>query len=68
VRDVEAVDGGHAVTEEQFAVWLQGYLTVNVFNCFNGVGGKIIDVTKTGADVLAAARSVVSSTPPETGS
>lgn len=58
------------MTEEQFAIWLMGYLEVNVFQRNMGPtsSSRAFEVAKVGADVLATARSVVSSTPPETGS
>ena len=47
------------MTKEQFALWLQGYLQVNVFQFMriNG-GGQMFDVQKVGDDVLEAARCV----------
>lgn len=54
------------MSEEQFAIWLQGYLACNVFNWnMQSTLGRSIDTAKIGADVLATARSVVSSAPTE---
>lgn len=47
------------MTKEQFAVWLQGYLNVNIFNSMSRGSGVIgVEVQKMGDDVLEAAHSV----------
>jgi hypothetical protein len=47
------------MTKEQFALWLQGYLQLNVYQWYTGnVGPHAFDVQKVADDVLEAARCV----------
>lgn len=52
------------MTQDQFAIWLQGYLSVNIYNAMSrGATAVGADVQKMGSDVLTAAWTVEQTKP-----